>query len=347
MKYEFKEIKDKATWNNFLTNYPTLENKIEQFSFIQSYQWMEFQESTGKETYKLGIFENGELVGVAAAVIIRAKRGSHLYIRNGPVLDWSNTELVKEFINHIKTFAKRKKLWFVRISPLVEKNSKGANNIEKLKLPICQMNDVEALDTWVMNIEDDELTLFNKIKKKTRYEVRKAEKICEVIVSSDIAMIEDFYEIELDTVERNKWNVHSKEYIKKEFEKFNQNQNSNVVLIKYDNKFIAGGVFITFAKQTYYHYGASLTEYRNIPASYLMIWEAIKLAKSKESSYFNFWGITPENAKENHPWTGLTRFKMKFPGFEQRWIPARDIPVSSKYLLTNIFERYDKSRKGY
>ncbi|MDQ7020703.1 MAG: peptidoglycan bridge formation glycyltransferase FemA/FemB family protein [Candidatus Dojkabacteria bacterium] len=77
------------------------------------------------------------------------------------------------------------------------------------------MNDVEALDTYVMNLEGNEEEIFMDIKKKTRYEIRKAEKECEVFVSNDSKYIDDFYKIELDTVKRNNWTAYSKDYIKK------------------------------------------------------------------------------------------------------------------------------------
>jgi lipid II:glycine glycyltransferase (peptidoglycan interpeptide bridge formation enzyme) len=77
-----------------------------------------------------------------------------------------------------------------------------------------------------------------------------------------------------------------------------------------------------------------------------MIWEAVKEALKRNHTHFNFWGIAPQG-KDNHPWTGLTNFKKKFTGFEQRWMISKDIPVSYKYYLTHVFEKIDAWRKGY
>ncbi len=352
--YSFKTISDLEIWNNFLFNFPkalTLDNeqteKISRYSFIQSYQWLNFQKEFGRKIYRIGIYKNEELIGICGAVVIRAKRGNYLYIRNGPTLVWENVNLAKQLTKYLKTIAKQEKLWFIRMSPLVERNSKEADIINSMNFKNCPINETEAVDTWIMNIEGSEDQIFNKIKKKTRYEIRQAQQMCKAIVSQDSKYIDDFYEIELDTVKRNGWVAFSKNYTKKGFEIFSKDGNATVILIEYDKKYIAGGVFIHFGDQTYYHYGASLTEYRNIPASYLMIWEAIKVARLKGSKYFNFWGITQENSKDNHPWTGLTKFKMKFPGFEQRWIHSKDIPISKKYWLTYLFEKIEKKKKGF
>lgn len=384
MNYEFKNLEDKDSWNNFLLNFPklnvvkeqdgsTFNDAISQFSFIQSFEWIEFQRSLGRDVYPLGIYgRNNEesqnssekesqvskdkLIGVAAGVIIKAKRGSYLYIRNGPVINWEDNELVSSVLDHLKEYAKQRGLWFVRISPLIEKQSKASEILSSFKLPDFPMNDVEALDTYLMPLIGSEDEIFNSVKKKTRYEIRNALNKCEIITTQDVKYIDDFYSVLLETVKRNNWTAYSKEYITKEFQAFN-NQNSleakesksgaTIVLAKYQGKFIAGAIFIHFADQTFYHYAASLTEYRDVAAPYAVIWEGIKLAIQRQHKFFNFWGITPENAKDSHPWTGLTRFKFKFPGFSQRWNTAKDLPVSWKYWLTHTFEKIDKAKKGY
>lgn len=349
MNYRFEVLRDKKRWNDFLLSLPKDRDGVDTFSFTSSFEWIAFQESLGQETYPFCIKDQqDQIVGVGGGIIIRAKRGRYLYFRNGPVLDWTDKELVQKTIAHLKRVTKQKGLWFFRVSPLIRKESLEATNLKNSARNFnFPMNDVEALDTYVMNISKDEEELFAEIKKKTRYEIRKAEKECEVFITNDEKYIDDFYKIEEDTVKRNNWNAYPKEFILKEFRAFSKSDNASIILIKHQDKFIAGGMFIHFGSQTFYHYGGALTEYRNIPSAYLYIWEAIKLAKARNHSHFNFWGITPAAAKADHPWTGLTKFKMKFPGSIFRWNTAKDFPVDPRYLLTNLFERFDKLRKGY
>lgn len=348
MKYTFKELKDKQKWNDFVSKYPTTPEGVPRTTFIQSYNWLEFQQSQNNDVYSLAIYDAQEtIVGVAAGVIIRARRGNYLYIRNGPVLDWNNQELVAQFIAHLKQYAKSKGLWFIRISPLVERGTTAEQVIQKQNWPNCPMHDVEALDTWILNVNRPIEEIFQDQKKKTRYEIRNAEKLgVETFITQDSKYLVEYYEILKDTVQRQGWNAYSLSYIQKEFEAFVKDDMGSMILMKYNNTFIAGGIFVHFNRQTFYHYGASLTAYKDIPAAYLMLWEAIKLSNSRNDTFFNFWGITPEN-RPKHPWEGLTRFKMKFNGVAQRWTQSKDIPVSPKYLLTNVYERIDKYRKGY
>ncbi|MCA9386499.1 peptidoglycan bridge formation glycyltransferase FemA/FemB family protein [Candidatus Dojkabacteria bacterium] len=348
MNYNLRECTNKDEWNDFLNSYPPTQSGVPVVTFVQSFEWIEFQKSLDKKSFALGIYNGDSLVGVAACVFIDAKRGKYLYVRNGPVIDWDNKVLVDFTMFALKKFAESLGAWFVRISPLVEKGSIGERNIKSHKRIQSPMFDVEALDTWIMAIDKDEEELLSSAKKKNRYEIKKAitDQSLEPEIYSDSSKLEEFYKILEDTVERQKWVSYSFEYIKNEFDAFANDNLASLVLIKHDNKYIAGGIFIHYAGQTFYHYGASLSEYSKIPGPYRVIWEAIKEAQRRNNKFFNFWGIAPEN-KPDHPWIGITRFKQKFPGFEQRWMPASDLPVGKKYWLTNFYERVDKYQKGY
>ncbi len=347
MYYTFKEIQDRINWDTFVENYDLLETGIAKTTFTQSSAWGDFQEKLGFETYRFGIYSSNKLIGVGLGIIINAKRGKYIYFRNGPIIDWDNRNLVDQTIQHLKSYAKEKGLWFIRMSPLVEKHSTGSNIIKEYNFPKFAMNDVEALDTWIMNISDSEENVKASIKKKTRYYINKAQKDgVKTLVTTDSKHIDDFYKIYEDTVARHKWTSYTKAYILNEFKAFSKNDQATLILMKYKNKIIGGGFFIHYGNQSFYQYGATLSEYSTIPAAYLMIWEAIRESKLRGKKFFNFWGIAPSDSL-NHPWSGLTMFKKKFPGFEQKWLPAHDIPVSNLYWLTNLYDRYDKKRKGY
>ncbi len=354
MSYKIKDVTDKNSWDKFVQNYPKANLSVPRVSFVQSLEWLDFQKNLGRKTFALGIYNKEELVGICATVLIKAKRGTYIYVRNGPAISWTNQDEVTTLFNKLKKIAKENKAWFIRISPLIEKKSLEEQALKSLKGVPCPMHDVEALDTWITDISAPEDNLLKQNKKGTRYIIKKAykNKNLSVAISNRLSDIDEFYDILKDTVKRQNWNAYTKEYIKKEFESFSKTNSCSVILIRYKepnlNKVvnIAGGVFIHYANQTFYHYGATLGKYNNLGGAYLMIWEAIKLAKSKNHSFFNFWGISPEN-KPKHPWAGLTNFKKKFYGFEQRWTHTLDIPISKWYWITNILDRLDKYRKGY
>lgn len=349
MKYKFEKNISDALALNFLDGFAKSCKDLPSTSFIQSPFWSELQCEIGLEAFSLSaVTEGEEVVGIAFCTVIRAKRGKYLYVRNGPVLDWNNTELAAQFINHLKAVAKTLGLWFIRISPLVGQDSNYTNFIKSLGGLDCPVSEVEALDTRILDLELSEEDLLISVKKKTRYLIRQAEKSFELKseVYFDNSKFEEFYSIFQETVERKKWNSLSYNYIKKEFNVFAKNNAAYMVLIKQGEKYVSGGIFIKFLNQAVYHYGASTSLSEKVPLAYLMLWKAILTAKQENCDFFNYWGVSPEN-KPNHPWFGLSLFKRKFPGFDQHWHTAQDIPVSYKYLFTNFIDKVDKKRKGY
>jgi lipid II:glycine glycyltransferase (peptidoglycan interpeptide bridge formation enzyme) len=334
-------IDDKKIWKDFIKkhNYPT--------SFFQSWNWGIFQEKIGKQVLRLSFKKNEEIIGIALGIIIKAKRGRYLYIRNGPITSWNDEQLNEEIIDLLKKKARELNLWFIRISPLISKESTGAEFLRKKDYPISKMYDVDALDTWLIDLEQEEEEIMNKMRKSTRYEIRKAKREgVEVISTKDISMIDEFYKIYKDTIKRQEWNGYTKEYIKTQFETFKKDEQAKLFLAKYQGTFIAGSIFIYFNESTYYHYSGMLTEYRKIPATSLIHWKNIKESKKRGIKTYNFWGITPEGV-EDHPWEGLTFYKKGFGGYAKRWLETRDIPISPLYQLTRIIETYDKWKKGY
>lgn len=338
MKY--LEIRDKNQWDTLITS---------EFdsSFFQSWNWGEFQKKMGKEVIRIGFFDGDKNFAAAQGIVINAKRGKYLYVRNGPVAGWKSQIQNDFIISSLKEIAKQKGLWFIRISPLVETDSEKSILLKKMNFPVSPMYDVDALDTWILDITQTEEEMLEQMRKSTRYEIRKARKEgVEIVIDKEGKYIDEFYEIYLDTVKRQKWIGYTKEFIKTQFDEFKKDSSIRLYLAKYQGKFISASIFVYYGDSTYYHYSGSLTEFKKIPGTSLIHWENIKYSKSIGKKKYNFWGITPEN-KPNHPWHGLSFYKKGFGGYEKRWLKTQDIPISPLYWITNIFEKFDKWKKGY
>ena len=77
---EIKEIKDKNIWEDFLFS-------VQEKTFLQSWNWGEFQEKMGNKVWRFGIFNNsGKLLSVALVVKLIAKRGTFLMVQHGPTI---------------------------------------------------------------------------------------------------------------------------------------------------------------------------------------------------------------------------------------------------------------------
>lgn len=336
-----KIIEDKNIWEDFVlgSNYNV--------SFFHSWNWGEFEKSLGKEVVRYGFYHNDRLVGVAQIVFVNAKRGRFMHVRNGPIFDWENIELAQDVIKTLKKIAKDKNVDFVRISPLIKYSPQDEKKLSKLGFVKNQTHDVDAEITWVLDLEQPEEQILSGMRKNTRYSIRKAEKDeVKIVKSTDIKDLKAFYEVYEDTVKRQQWHAYNYDYLAKEFEIFNKDNQIKIYLAEYNGKIIAASLFIYYGKEVYYHHSGSLTEYRKIPASYLIQWESISDAKKLDYKTYNFFGIAREDDVD-HPWYGLTFFKKGFGGYERRSIHAHDLPIRKKYWLTYYYEMFEKKRRGY
>lgn len=342
----FKEIETQREWDDFIYghNYPT--------SFLQSWNAGEFYNGIGNNTTRIGAYNEGSLKGIALIQKVVAKRGKMLHVRHGPVVDYNNERLVDTFIDYLKELALKEKVDFVRISPQVKSGSEQEKFLRSIGFSDSQMHDVDAEITWVLNLEQSEEEIMNGMRKNTRYYINRAKRDgVEIVKSQNTEDLKIFWEIYQDTVKRHQWNAYSFDYIKKEFEAFVKDNQIILFLSKYKDKFIGGSLFTYFKDQAVYHHSGTLSQYSKIPSAYLLQWESILEAKARGMKKYNFWGIAPtdenDNPKKNHPWYGLTFFKMGFGGEVEQWMHAKDLPVSKKYWLTHVYEKVERKLKGY
>jgi len=79
---------------------------------------------------------------------------------------------------------------------------------------------------------------------------------------------------------------------------------------------LAGLLLLFSGKTAYYWQAASTPEGNKLLAPTLLLWKAIKLAKKKGFSKFDFEGIYDNRFPQNRSWLGFTHFKSGFGGKE-------------------------------
>ena len=117
-------------------------------------------------------------------------------------------------------------------------------------------------------------------------------------------------------------------------------------LSKYKGEYISAAIFIFYQGQAIYHHSGSLSKFRDIPSTYLLIWEAVKYAKKIGMKEFNLWGVC-EAQDFSHPWYGLSLFKRGFGGNERRFVHAQDLIVDPLAYVTRIYEFIESKLRGY
>ena len=327
---EIREINDKDVWEKFL-----LEQKEK--TFLDSWDWGEFQKKQGEKIWRLGVYNN-DLVGVALVIKIVAKRGTFLFVPHGPI--GLGLDLI---VSRLKEIAKEEKAIFIRIAPICERNEENKKIFKDLGFKDAPIHMHPEL-TWELNITPSEEDLLMGMRKTTRYLIKKGtnNKDIEIVKSQNIADLKEFGKIYKETASRHNFVPFSKDYLEKQFSCFNPDNQIVIYLGKYKGEVISSAVMVYWQGIGFYHHGASLPN--KLPISYLTQWEAIKEAKARGCYKYNFWGIAPTDNK-NHPWAGLSLFKKGFGGYQKDYVITQDLPLSSAYYLTFTIEKLRKLKR--
>jgi lipid II:glycine glycyltransferase (peptidoglycan interpeptide bridge formation enzyme) len=306
--------------------------------FLQSWEWGEFQKRIGNKVFRFGIEEDGKLLG--GVTLIKKE----LFCGYGYFYAPRMFNLNHEFLfAEIRKLAKEEKCVFLRYEPN-EKLEVISKNLEigKGKFEIVRTIPVQPEKSLILDIDKSEDELLRDMHKKTRYNIRLAERNgirvetlqCNVSTDTDF---EQFWKIMKETQERDGFRLHGKEHYRKmlfESENKKSDLQFKLFLAKYENKIIAGSIVAFFGNTATYVHGASSNKHRNLMAPYGLQWQSIKTAKELGCRFYDFFGIDEEK------WPGVTRFKKGFGGEAVDYPGTFDLVFDSfKYRTYNILRR--------
>lgn len=336
MAYELVEIKDKRVWNKFLL--------AAGGHVIQSWEWGEFKATQGTLPTRLALEENGQIVASAQYTLHSLPFTNKFvgYLPKGPRLSGNQTYL-KEMLTGLKTYAKKQNCVFIKLEPEI-----AAGNQEWLKtfkeLGISEsFKGVFASDTMVLDLRKSPEVLLKEMHPKWRYNIRLSQrKGIKVQVEETKEALEEFIALLKDTAKRDHFLLHSDSYYREVYQTLHP-QGLAYLLTARSNHHLAGAwLLLKFGKTLYYPYGASNYEYRSYMSSHALMWEAIKLGKKLLCASFDLWGAAEENASENDPWLGFTRFKEGFGAKRISYLGTYDLVIDP--LWYQLFTVADKIR---
>ena len=145
---------------------------------------------------------------------------------------------------------------------------------------------------------------------KTRYNIRLATKKGVVIKEGNREELKDFHKIMISTGKRDGFVIRSLSYFEKMYDELAP-EHMKLLMAYYEDKPIAGIIPIMYGNKTWYLYGASSNEHRNLMPNYLLQWTMIQEAIKNGCDMYDFRGVSGV-VDENHPQYGLYRFKKGF-----------------------------------
>jgi len=233
----------------------------------------------------------------------------------------------EKVLQKIYEFGKKNNVIFIKIEPYEEKSSnnktmKQSNNFIKSPHPLFP-SWTQMLD--LTKSEDEILKAFHP---KTRYNIRLAEKKgVNVREESNDNGFEKFVKLYFETTKRQKYFGHDYQYHKTVWNNL-KNKISHILIAYYDGIPLAAYQLWYLDGMIYYVYGGTSQLHRNLMASNLLMWEAIKLGKKLGAKEFDMWGSLGPNYDPTDPWSGFTRFKEGYGTKFVEFVESNDLVVN-------------------
>ncbi|MDP6704569.1 MAG: peptidoglycan bridge formation glycyltransferase FemA/FemB family protein [archaeon] len=340
---EVREIRNKGVWEEFLS-------ACSQKTFLQAWNWGEFQKIMREEVWRLGIFKGDTLVATVLVVKVAARRGTFLLVPHGPVTKEGRAkaerkEVLEALLSFLKILGKEQGAAFIRFNPVWERSQENTQMFRDLGFrPAPIQTHPEA--SWKLDISPDAESLLKGMRKTTRYLIRQTVKNEDLVVEQstnpeDVALFSQLHE---KVSKRQQFIPFSIEYLQNEFAAFSEDGQVKLFFARYKGEVIAASFVVYWSGIAFYHHAASLPQYAKLSAPYKLQWEVIAEAKRRGCILYDFWGYV--DPASSHPWAGPTLFKMGFGGRAEEYVKTQDYLLSFKYFATALFETIRRIRRG-
>ena len=320
-------------WDKVIKKYP-------QANFLQSPDYGKMNEILGSKV----LIEDFGGNSWALMIVRDAKRGRYLEIPCGPLADWSDEKSIKKIFEKIAAVAKKEKCVFVRVRPQLLNNPENLKILSSLGLKKAPMH-LAAEHTVILDLTKSEDEILADMRRQTRYEVRRAEKLgIKVVNDNTEATFKEFYQVQAKTAKRQGFIPPSLKTLLAEKEAFGDKITIYKAITSNDEP-IAYGLIIKDSNEGDYYEAASTDLNRKLPGAYALLWQVIKDLKKDNIKRFNLWGIAPAG-QPNHRYAGVTTFKTGFSDNITEFVPAHDLVLSkTRYALDFVFETLRKKRR--
>ena len=317
-------------WNNYLKKFPDAH-------ILQTGEWGELKAAFGWNPVRL-ILDNG----LGAQILFRRlPLGLTLAYLPKPAVRYQQLAVSEQFWEEVDTVCKKHQAVFLKIELDVWENDEPSIDTSHIALRTSSHN-IQPPRTIIVDLRGTEVDLLARMKQKTRYNIRLAEKKGVTVRPWDD--LPAFHQMVLVTGGRDGFGVHSLEYYQRAYELFHPIDMADLLVAEYEDVPLAALMVFTHGKRAWYMYGASTDEERNRMPTYLLQWEAMRWARSKGAKEYDLWGVPDVDeetleanfTKRSDSLWGVYRFKRGFGGELKRAAQALDRVYNP--LLYKLYE---------
>lgn len=262
----------------------------------QSFSWCKVKKEWASE--QVYVEREGQIVAGLSLLIRRVfGKASMIYAPRGPVCDLADTALVQELVAQVDQVAKKYHAFLFRMDPEVPRNPQLEAAYAALGYVVrneqCDKFDIiQPRYNMILHIAGESWeSLMARFSEKTRYNIRlSARKGVTVRYSRDEEDLKTFYELYKITAVRDKIGYRPYEYFQRMIAAYPPEQ-CRIYLAEHEGQALSGAICIHYGNKTWYIYGASSNEKRNLMPNYAMQAEMIRWGLENGSALYDFGGV--------------------------------------------------------
>jgi lipid II:glycine glycyltransferase (peptidoglycan interpeptide bridge formation enzyme) len=368
------------SWNQALTS-------LSDPHLLQTWEWGQFKARFGWKPFYLTWSQSGEPrvfhedaaaweswqvpVEAAALVLQRtipiqgfAATLRVMYVPKGPLLlDWSSVELRERVLMGVRNLGQQQGAIFIKIDPdvclgkgLPETNATqvdclGEQVANELKARGWKFSaeQVQFRNTVMVDLAGSEETLLARMKPKTRYNIRLAQRKGVTVRTGGLEDLTALYRMYAETSVRDGFTIRDESYYHDLWQTFMTNTAATagsdrpyaqVLIAEVSGEAVAALFLFYFSARAWYLFGMSRAAHREKMPNHLLQWEAMRQARSAGCRVYDLWGA-PDEFVESDPLWGVYRFKEGLGGEVVRHLGAWDLPLRPFYyrLYTQVLPR--------
>lgn len=279
---------DHARWNAFVEHIPS-------GHLMQSWEWGDFKASQGWTVHRIGIYRQGSLSG-GVQMLFRSLPRLPLtiaYVPKGPVADSTDAHTLSELFEAMHAAARERNAIFLMIEPNWPDEMTTHSALRSCGFrPSYHTN--QPRSTVIVDLRGGEATVLANMRHETRKLIRRASRDGIEICNGTMKDLGDFYQVLKSTSEVKEFPIHDQEFFEQAWSAFKEKGCLHLLLAKREGRAVAGKLLAVFGNKSLHLWGGTSPEGRQVHASYLLQWEALRWAMQRGCEFADLWGIPDE-----------------------------------------------------
>jgi lipid II:glycine glycyltransferase (peptidoglycan interpeptide bridge formation enzyme) len=307
-----------ATWDALVAQDPN-------GHLLQTWAWGELKGAFGWRPVRFCLDENGRLLAGAQVLFRPVGPLSIAYVPKGPFFAGGDRRPWDALWQAIHRRARRMGAILCKVEPEWRDEQAELHRLLTASGFAPSRETIQPRRTIMVDLTGSEEDILGRMKPKWRYNVRLSARKGVTVRVGTQQDLPTFHALMRITGERDGFGVHSEDYFRQAWTLFETQGRARLFLASYEGDLLAALMAFAYNGQSWYMYGASSNERRELMPNHQLQWCAMQWAKEQGCHQYDLWGITDlDGDPESQALSGVERFKLGFGGQVVRYVGAYD-----------------------